>query len=336
MTSIAPHQTTALAENFRWACLLDVTVRKPGNVSLGSPGHGMSAEQFLASANAAAPMLCASGLRVGERIERATIATLAAAGCNTNLGILLLCAPIAAAMQRVAERETQLCLDPTTCVPPAGRPPTPETALRGALQAVLYQLDADDAAAAFRAIAIANPGGLGESPEQDVRNDPTVDLRMAMAIAAPRDRIALQYITDFDDLFDPALADFMDALGEPPSPARLAAAVEDVFFGFLMRFSDSHIFRKYGPSLAQSVTQQAREWRRRWGSAAQAADDDTVRRAVRAQALAQWDAQLKAAGINPGTSADLTVATAFLAACLDPRLRALHPVDEMAWKMHFR
>ena len=27
----------------------------------------------------------------------------------------------------------------------------------------------------------------------------------------------------------------------------------------------------------------------------------------------QWDAQLKAAGINPGTSADLAVATAFLA-----------------------
>ncbi|MGE8472213.1 MAG: triphosphoribosyl-dephospho-CoA synthase, partial [Paraburkholderia hospita] len=36
--------------------------------------------------------------------------------------------------------------------------------------------------------------------------------------------------------------------------------------------------------------------------------------------LAAWDNTLKRGGINPGTSADLTVATLFAAACLDPSL----------------
>jgi triphosphoribosyl-dephospho-CoA synthase len=34
--------------------------------------------------------------------------------------------------------------------------------------------------------------------------------------------------------------------------------------------------------------------------------------------LAAWDESLKAQGINPGTSADLTVATLFLAGLLGP------------------
>ena len=37
---------------FLCACRLDVAVRKPGNVSRASPGHGMQAAMFLASAAA--------------------------------------------------------------------------------------------------------------------------------------------------------------------------------------------------------------------------------------------------------------------------------------------
>jgi triphosphoribosyl-dephospho-CoA synthase len=331
------HDAAVLAENFRWACMLDIAVRKPGNVSRHSPGHGMQAAQFLASAQAAAPLLCAPDLRVGQRIEQSVIATQAAAGCNTNLGILLLCAPIAAAMWRVpASNEAGISAasikngaDDAAAI----AAPCPTTAtLRAALKHVLHDLDQDDAAAAFRAIALANPGGLGDSDDQDVRTQPTVSLRAAMAIAATRDRIALQYVTDFDDLFAPALPDFMAGLGKPMSAASLSASVQAVFLGFLARFPDAHIVRKHGPSLAQSVTQQARQWRNAWGHTAANMHDA----AHREQALAQWDTQLKAASINPGTSADLTVATLFLAACLNPRLRELSPGDEVAWKMHFR
>ena len=85
---------------FLQACWLDVAVRKPGNVSLASAGHRMQADMFLASAQAAVGPLFASGARVGERIEGAMAATWAAVGCNTNLGILLLAAPVAAASER--------------------------------------------------------------------------------------------------------------------------------------------------------------------------------------------------------------------------------------------
>ena len=44
------------------------------------------------------------GARVGQRIEAAMRATWAVAGCNTNLGILLLCAPVARAAGVAARR----------------------------------------------------------------------------------------------------------------------------------------------------------------------------------------------------------------------------------------
>ena len=159
---------------FLRACELDVAVRKPGNVSRASPGHGMRAEMFIASARAAAAALFEPGARVGERVEAAVEASWAAAGCNTNLGILLLCAPIALAVERHPDAQTP-------------------QALRAAIEGVLADLDLADAEAAYRAIARAQPGGLGAAPSQDVREPPSVDLRAAMALAAPRDSIARQY-----------------------------------------------------------------------------------------------------------------------------------------------
>jgi triphosphoribosyl-dephospho-CoA synthetase len=118
------------------ACELDVAVRKPGNVSRASSGHGMHAELFVASARASAGPLFEGGARVGERIEAAVVASWAVAGCNTNLGILLLCAPIALAVEQRPEAST-----------PA--------ALRAAIESVLSELDLADAQAAYRAIAPA-------------------------------------------------------------------------------------------------------------------------------------------------------------------------------------
>ena len=61
-------------------------------------GTPMSAT-FIANAQAAAGPLFEPGAWVGERIEASVSATWAVAGCNTNLGILLLCAPIAKAVE---------------------------------------------------------------------------------------------------------------------------------------------------------------------------------------------------------------------------------------------
>lgn len=283
---------------FLHACRLDVAVRKPGNVSVVSPGHGMSAPLFIASARAAAAPLFEAGARVGPRIEAAVAASLAAAGCNTNLGIVLLCAPIAAAVERADSLASA-------------------QALRCALTAVLADLDVDDARAAYRAIALANPGGLGHAPAQDVRAAPSVDLRAAMALAASRDSIAAQYASGYADLFGLALPALQPGFTPMPVNAALladddtAAGVQRVYLLLLGTLADSHIVRKHGEIVAHTVMRSAQAW---WGRAVPENEAE----------FAAWDASLKVRGINPGTSADLTVAALLLAAVLAPDGAAWH------------
>jgi triphosphoribosyl-dephospho-CoA synthase len=284
---------------FEWACALDVDTRKPGNVSAASPGHGMEAGLFRASAAAAAPALCAPGARVGARIEGAVRAATAAAGCNTNLGIVLLAAPIVTAAAR-------------------WRPASGLAALRRALADVLAALDVEDARAAYRAIAHANPGGLGHAASQDVAAPPTVGLRAAMALAADRDLIAAQYAHGFPAVFEPALATFAESLagarhaGQASAPAARAAMLR-AFLELLAAFPDSHIVRKHGVALAHSVMAEAAPWRERARRGEPLEADP---------ALAAWDDSLKRRGLNPGTSADLAVAAALVAALAEPALAA--------------
>lgn len=278
--------------SFLCACSLDVAVRKPGNVSVHSAGHGMQSELFLASARAALDPLFALGASVGERIEGAVLATQAVAGCNTNLGIVLLCAPIAAAVELRPEA-------------------TSPAALRSAIETVLAALNLDDARAAYRAIALASPGGLGSAPDQDVHEGPSIDLRAAMALAADRDLIARQYSNGYADLFErvvpvalgPGFASGSPAVCTSPDAATVAV-VQKVYLELLSRFPDSHIVRKHGEAVAHTVMASAQAWRAR--AAAGAALDA-------APGFAAWDESLKAQGINPGTSADLTVATLTMA-----------------------
>jgi triphosphoribosyl-dephospho-CoA synthase len=279
---------------FLCACRLDVAVRKPGNVSLASPGHGMQAHMFVDSAQAAMPALFEPGARVGRRIENAVAASFATAGCNTNLGIVLLCAPIALALEREPGVATAV-------------------ALRAAIEDVLRDLDVEDTRAAYRAIAMANPGGLGDAEREDVHDAPTLDLRSAMALAASRDSIARQYASGYADLFQLALPlcarGFLPMMeGDCTAPdARTKARVQRVYVGLLSRLPDSHIVRKHGIVVAQSVMRAAQGWR---------VQSDAGVAIDALPAFAQWDEALKRERINPGTSADLTVATLFAAGVL--------------------
>ncbi|MEP9347977.1 triphosphoribosyl-dephospho-CoA synthase [Xanthobacter sp. KR7-225] len=266
-----------VARAFAAACRAELDALKPGNVHRFAAGHAMEPAHFEAAAAASAPFIGAPSLTVGARIARAVDAARAASGLNANLGIVLLCAPLA-----------QAALAPA---------PAP---LRARLAQVLAGLDLDDAREAFGAIARANPGGLGAAPEADVRAPATLPLGAAMALAAHRDTIARQYGTGFADVFErglPLLAD------DPLAPARLEAA----FLAFLAALPDSHIARKFGADAAEAVRQEA---------AAVQSQIDGLPATDRHACLLAFDARLKAKGLNPGTSADLTVASAF-AALLD-------------------
>lgn len=266
--SAIPAQTVANA--FIDACLLDVTAVKPGNVGLHGGGHGMRVEDFVRSARAAAPEIARPGLSVGERIARAISATHDAVGTNTNLGIVLLAAPIA-----------------QTALAPAG-----------SLDTVLAALTIEDAELAFGAIRLANPGGLGHSPRHDVHAPAQVTLLDAMREAAPRDRIALQYRDRFVDVLGTGHAALTSARERGFDWCRTATAI---FLAFLSRYTDSHVERKLGRLEAGALQQAAAASRRLADRDPKGHDGE----------LERWDRALKSRGINPGTSADLTVATLF-------------------------
>jgi triphosphoribosyl-dephospho-CoA synthase len=274
-STASPDRAGALRSAYLAACALELRALKPGNVHDFAGGHGMTVADFEASARASAGPLCAPGRPVGQRIYDAILATRAAVGCNTNLGIVLLAAPLLAA----AEIAT-----------------TP--ALRPALGAVLRRLSVDDAVAAYEAIRLAAPAGLGRSAEQDVAEAPTVDLRQAMTIAAPRDRIAHQYASDYADIFDLGVPRCAAAERAGERPEWLATLV---YLDFLAAFPDSHIMRKYGASTAMAVRDKARD-------VATLLDPSNEREQVTGALLA-FDRWLKERRLNPGTCADLTVAT---------------------------
>jgi len=280
---------TALAKEiaaaFMAACGDELDAPKPGNVHFLSPGNRKTTADFVRSAEAAAAPLTQAGARVGARILGAVAASTAAVPRNTNLGIVLLCAPLAAAAERA----------------PAD--------LRAALAAELDDLDREDASLAFRAIALAAPGGLGTVPRHDVHEPATVNLREAMAEGAERDRIARQYISGFADIFERGQPLLESALPQAPEAKWATLAV---YLDFLSAFADSHVAREHGPGIAEEVRARAEAFRERMRPPSEMSHllPDLMR----------WDAALKARGINPGTSADLTVATLFA-----HRLRSILP-----------
>jgi triphosphoribosyl-dephospho-CoA synthase len=276
--TLRSHDVQPLTDLFLAACEMDVAAFKPGNVSLESPGHGMTAEDFLASAEAAAPHVTDPDLGIGERIYRAIEATRSAVNCNTNLGIVLLTVPLAHAAQHRMPGDT----------------------LVQQLQHGLDALTREDAEWTYRAILLAAPGGLGESPRHDVREKPAVTLLEAMQEAAQRDRIAYQYAHRYTDILGAGLISLHQGRIHWDNER---AAVTSAYLGFLSGFPDSHIWRKHGLDTAGKVQAMAFDC---IASLTRCADWPCAK-----THLTGLDKTLKSSGFNPGTSADLTVATWF-------------------------
>jgi triphosphoribosyl-dephospho-CoA synthase len=272
---VSPDEIAAAAQ---LACLLEVSAPKPGNVSPDRHFHDTRYEDFLASAVAIGPALATAGeVPLGTTIRAAVEATARWTGSNTNLGIVLLLAPLARAAARAGGT------------------------LRDRLAAVLDATTVADAAETYAAIRRAHPGGLGEASEEDVSAAPTVTLRKAMELAADRDAVAREYTNRFGLTFEvgaPALA-----RARARGLAWTDATVE-CFLALLAATPDTHIARKLGRAEAERVTGWAREV---------AAAGGTATLEGRA-ALAALDAELRDPRNtrNPGATADLTCAALFV------------------------
>jgi triphosphoribosyl-dephospho-CoA synthase len=280
MTSLASLVRDAVAA----ACIAELEALKPGNVHIYADGHGMTVAEFRKSARVTADVLGTPGLRVGDRIHRAAEATMQTVGCNTNLGILLLCAPLAQAAHHGYLG----------------------SGLQAGLKLVLSDLDVEDARLAYRAIRLANPTGLGASNRHDVADTPNVTLLEAMREAQAHDRIAAQYANEFADVFDLGLGRFRDAVARWNKPEWVPTAV---YLRFLSHFPDSHIVRCFGAEAAERVRRKAAVLDQQF--------QESRDPAAMLDSLMEFDAELKAREQNPGTSADLTVASMLAARLAD-------------------
>ena len=226
-----------LAHYVQLACVLEVSAPKPGNIT---PGHDFADTTYadmVRSALALGPVFARRRARmrgVGALILDGVRATARVTDANTNLGIVLLFAPL---VRAEATRQA-------------------DESLRSATERILGQLDLDDATAAFAAIVQARPGGLGEAPEHDVRAPASISLREAMAAAAHRDNIASEYATGYAIVFDTGLPLLADALA---GGAPTLDAIVSLHIGLLASRPDTLIERKAGAAAAKAVTAAARE-----------------------------------------------------------------------------
>jgi triphosphoribosyl-dephospho-CoA synthase len=254
------------------ACLLEATVSKPGNVHPRAAFPDLCYDELVAAGLAIAPVLGrAANAPLGATIETAVEASAAVTRTNANLGIVLALTPLAA----VAE-------------------PVPTSA---GVAAVLARLTPGDAAATYRAIARARPGGLGHTDRFDVHAPPPADLRAAMRAAAGHDSIARLWAEDFAPLFAGPVRDLAASLAAGGS---IEDAVLDTFLMQLAREPDSLIVRRHGRDVAATVS-------------ARAAAVLTAPAAERQAAVAFLDRDLRLPRrINPGTTADLVAAALYV------------------------
>jgi len=270
----------AIVSAYQQACTIELAALKPGNVHRYANGHGMTQADFVTSAEVSAAPLTDPTFGLGERVFHAVAATRDAVGCNTNLGILLLCAPLIQALFDGGQDRGSL---------------------RNRLHPVLLHAGAVDTRWLFQAIELAAPGGLGESDRYDVRHPVDVPLLEVMAHAAECDQIARQYTTGYEDLFVFALPRLLACQRRWQSWEWAAAGL---FLGLLARFPDTHIQRRHGLKKAIEISHRAAVLSE---GLARAGQPEEFRKQ-----LLEADSEFKREDINPGTTADLTVAALFI------------------------
>ena len=212
------------------ACTWEATAEKAGNVHPRACFDDLTHLDFILSGMAIAPVMAKAYRRpLGETVLEAVTATRQVVASNTNLGIVLLLAPLAAV--------------------PDGED------LQAGVGRVLAATTVQDSANVFEAIHVAVPGGLGEAKDQDVRDVPTMPFRDVMALAADRDQIAAEYANGFDTIFRFGVPTLLEGLKKH---GRLEPAIQHLQLRWLAEYPDTLIARKRGVAVAREASDRAR------------------------------------------------------------------------------
>lgn len=273
----------SIISHYKHACLLDMQAIKPGNVGFHSDIGGLTTDDFLRSADVSALPVSEPSSLLGKRIFNAIEATHNAVKTNTNLGIILLVSPIIQGRFEKEESEN----------------------LRSSISQVLKNSTINDAKETYRAIKLAKPGGMGKKDYQDLSQEPSVTLLKTMKIAENWDRIAAQYSNNFQDIFEFGVPCFNKLLAKWQNEKW---ATTGLFLSYLANYPDSLIERKYSLLKAKEISDMISPLER------EVCRSDSPGRYE--SQLLEVDGQLKQNRINPGTTADLAVATIFAAAVM--------------------
>ena len=259
------------------AAVAEVCAPKAGNVHPQTAFDDTTWLDFVASSLAIRSALdLATQTGVGNAVLASVQATQQAVGQNTNLGMILLMAPMCA---------VPLSID-----------------LASGIDDVLASLTENDTTSVYEAIRMAKPGGLGRTRQFDVAEPPACGLLEAMAVTSHADMVARQYVTGFKDvlkIIGPRIAEYNQ------KGKALDQVIVQVHLEQMARQPDSLIIRKCGESSAKEAQARAAcvlatEWPNT--EQGQCAFND-------------FDKWLRADGNrrNPGTSADLIAAGLFSA-----------------------
>jgi triphosphoribosyl-dephospho-CoA synthase len=275
MSETAPSQLT-IGQCATLACLLEVTAPKVGNVHRGADFDDLTFTDFAVSAALIGPPMEASASGgVGRAVFDTIAATRQHVATNTNLGMALLIAPLAAVPRR-------------------------ERLAATGVRSVLQNLTREDCRLIYAAIRLARPGGLGTVESMDVAGTPPESLLLAMQAAANRDLIAEQYVTNFSLVLDKLLPRIIEGRTRGWS---LTDCIVHTHLTAIAHFGDSLIARKCGHEMSQKAAALAS----RVCESGKPGDDAYY------AALADFDFWLRADGNrrNPGTTADLIAAALF-------------------------
>jgi triphosphoribosyl-dephospho-CoA synthase len=284
-----------IAQLAQMACIREACAPKPGNVNRAHDFSDTTLEDFLLSAVAIGqafenPARTGVGLMIGQ----AVVETRRWVDTNTNLGLILLLAPLVKACSSLVETAKEgISLE----------------TVRQRLRDTLNSLTIEDARYAYAAIRIAQPGGLGRVSQADVADEPSITLLQAMVLAQDRDAVAREYVTGYAIAFETGLPALKMALSRG---GDLSKAIVQAFLAILEKVPDTLIARKRGFPMAEQVSQQAADVLKKGG----------IFTPEGQEALAEMDRSLRDEihTLNPGATADLTATSVFLALIEDGKL----------------
>ena len=260
-----------LKQIYLYACSKDVEVIKPGNVNIDYSHIDTSAYDFLRSAHDSCRSLFKKNFTLGERIYHSVIDSRKNTDVNTNLGIIILTAPIVHSLIH-----------------------STKNTFRSSLKDVIKKSRLSDTELLCKAINFVNPGGLGEKDDMNTHSLPRVTLGEIMDKSAYYDRLSYQYSTGYSDILDFVVPRIVEHKKNIENTDFLLSLV---FLEILCEIPDTHISRKFNEKIAKKTSNEACDLIKIINT------ERSRKKAI--SRICQLDYEYKNKGINPGTTADL-------------------------------